>query len=137
MALSICLYIVARITSMKGNKQLNEKAKGIVREKYVVDYLLYGTFLLLKPGISWQFDVRSIWTKSKSGLCLMIPSLWVGFLLVTYYSNTLLSYLTAPMYEKSVDTISGMYIINMYVLHIQNCTHPTYVLNDFFRTSSV
>ena len=108
MALSVCLYIVARITTMKGNKQMNEKAKGIVREKYMADYLLYGTFLLLKPRTSRQFALRSIWTKTISGLCLIIPCLWVGFLLITYYSKTLLSNLTAPMYEKSVDTISGM-----------------------------
>ena len=107
LVLSIVLYMESRLCVLKTNPKPKASEKAIVREKFLLDYLTYSSFVLLKPRLSNLRALKAMWQNSISGLILIITLVWGGFLMNEYYLTHFLSSLTLPYYEKPIKDIPG------------------------------
>ena len=107
LALSLVLYLVSRLCLLKTYPKTTASDKAIIKEKFMIDYLSYTSFVLLKPENSNLHLMRSLWRTSMSGLLIIITLTWGGFLIYEFYMTKLLSSLTLPYYEKPIKDIPG------------------------------
>ena len=111
MALTLVLYLVSRLCVLKTNPKTKASDKAIIEQKYLIDYLSYAFFVLLKPEIGNVSFLSSMWKTSLSGLLVIATLTWGGFLIYEFYLTLLLSSLTLPYYEKPIRDIPGEMII--------------------------
>ena len=92
---------------MQTNPKTTASDKAIIKEKFLIDYLSYTSFVLLKPENSNLHFMRSMWRTSMSGLVIIFILTWGGFLIHEFYMTKLLSSLTLPYYERPIEDIPG------------------------------
>ena len=105
--LSLVMYMVSRLGILKSNNKTRPSEKATIKEKFLIDYIYYTSFVLLKPRVSNSRFLQSMWKKSTCGLILIITLTWGGFLLNECYLTKFLSSLTLPYYEKPIENIPG------------------------------
>ena len=105
--LAMMLYMVSKLCTMRTFPRTNPREKAMIKEKFLIDYVYYSSFVLLKPKVGNAKTLRCMWKNSISGLILMITLSWGGFLMTEYYLCKFLSSLTLPYYEKPIEDISG------------------------------
>ena len=107
MLLSVVLFLVSRLCILSTNPNIKPIDKARIKEKFLIDYVFYTSYVLLKPKVSNLRVLRSMWRNSKSGLLITLTLVWGGFLILEYYSTNFLSSLTLPFYEKPIEDIPG------------------------------
>ena len=106
-ALSLALYLVSRFCILRTNRKTKPSQKATIKEKFLIDYVFYTSFVLLKPRVSNSRVLRSMWKNTTSGFFLIITLTWGGFLMNEFYMMNFLSSLTIPYYEKPIENIPG------------------------------
>ena len=88
LVLSVVLYLISRLCIMKANPKTSQMQKAMIKEKYLVDYVYYVFFVMLKNAIGDTGTLVSIWKSSKSGIILHATLIIGGFLVFEYYLST-------------------------------------------------
>ena len=107
LALALVLYLVSRLCVLKTNPKTKPSDKASIKEKFLIDYLFYTSFVMLKPKVGNARFLRSMWKTSYSGLLVIVTLTWGGFLINEFYLTLFHSYLTSPYYEKPIKDIPG------------------------------